>query len=60
LLAVVRPDETGDIFFVATGDGSGAHYFSKTLEEHNEAVRRFLARSRQQSQNSRSPKPAGR
>jgi UPF0755 protein len=52
VMAVVRPDETGDIFFVATGDGTGAHYFSKTLEEHNEAVRRFLARLRQ---NARSP-----
>ncbi len=46
----MRPDETGDIFFVAVGDGTGAHYFSKTLEEHNAAVRRFLARQRQQSQ----------
>jgi UPF0755 protein len=50
ILAVVRPDETGDIFFVAVGDGTGAHYFSKTLEEHNAAVKRFLARQRQQSQ----------
>jgi UPF0755 protein len=33
---------------VATGDGTGAHYFSKTLEEHNQAVRRYLARLRQQ------------
>jgi UPF0755 protein len=49
IMAVVRPDETGDIFFVAVGDGTGAHHFSKTLEEHNEAVRRFLARLRQQS-----------
>jgi UPF0755 protein len=48
LMAVVQPDVTGDIFFVATGDGTGAHHFSKTLEEHNEAVRRFLARLRQQ------------
>jgi UPF0755 protein len=47
VLAAVRPEETGAIFFVATGDGSGAHYFSKTLEEHNEAVRRYLARQRQ-------------
>jgi UPF0755 protein len=59
VMAVMQPDETGDIFFVATGDGTGAHYFSKTLEEHNEAVRRFLARVRQQSQNSRTPKPSG-
>ena len=46
VLAAVRPEETGAIFFVATGDGTGAHYFSKTLEEHNEAVRRYLARIR--------------
>ena len=47
VMAVVHPDETGDIFFVATGDGTGAHHFSKTLEEHNEAVRQFLARMHQ-------------
>lgn len=47
IMAVVQPDETGDIFFVATGDGTGAHHFSKTLEEHNAAVRRFLARLKQ-------------
>jgi UPF0755 protein len=49
VLAAVQPDETGAIYFVATGDGTGAHYFSKTLEEHNQAVRRYLARLRQQS-----------
>ena len=49
LLAAVRPEETGTIFFVATGDGTGAHYFSKTLEEHNDAVRRYLARLRGQA-----------
>ena len=53
IMAVVRPDETGDIFFVAVGDGTGAHHFSKTLEEHNEAVRQFLARLHQQSQATR-------
>lgn len=50
IMAVVHPDETGDIFFVAVGDGTGAHHFSRTLEEHDAAVRRFLARLRQQSQ----------
>lgn len=49
VLAAVQPDDTGALYFVATGDGSGAHYFSKTLEEHNQAVRRYLARLRQQS-----------
>jgi UPF0755 protein len=49
LKAVARPEETGALYFVAIGDGSGAHYFSKTLEEHNEAVRRYLARLRNQA-----------
>jgi UPF0755 protein len=42
--AATRPHETGDIFFVATGLGDGSHAFSATLEEHNAAVRRYLAR----------------
>lgn len=46
VFAAVKPDETGALYFVATGDGSGAHYFSKTLEEHNQAVKRYLARLR--------------
>ena len=48
ILAAVHPEDTGALYFVAVGDGSGAHYFSKTLEEHNEAVRRYLARLRSQ------------
>ena len=46
LEAVVNPLETGDIFFVATGAGDGSHVFSATLEEHNAAVARYLARLR--------------
>ncbi|MDX1609371.1 MAG: endolytic transglycosylase MltG [Halofilum sp. (in: g-proteobacteria)] len=34
--AAVHPDRRGEVYFVATGDGR--HVFSKTLEEHNEAV----------------------
>jgi len=60
IMAVMQPDETGDIFFVATGDGTGAHHFSKTLEEHNEAVKRFLARLRKQSQATKPPSAAPR
>lgn len=48
--AVVQPDETGALFFVATGDGDGAHFFSTTLEEHNAAVQRLLARLKKKSQ----------
>jgi UPF0755 protein len=46
ILAATRPQETGDIFFVATGIGDGSHVFSATLEEHNAAVQRYLARLR--------------
>jgi UPF0755 protein len=44
--AAVQPDKTDALYFVATGDGSGAHHFSATLEEHNAAVRSYLARLR--------------
>jgi UPF0755 protein len=46
LEAVAQPLETGDIFFVATGLGDGSHVFSTTLEQHNAAVARYLARLR--------------
>ncbi len=37
--AATHPDEQGYIYFVAKGDGS--HYFSRTLKEHNAAVRKY-------------------
>lgn len=46
IFAAVNPDESGAVFFVATGTGDGSHVFSKTLEEHNAAVARYLARLR--------------
>jgi UPF0755 protein len=46
IVAATRPLETGDIFFVATGEGDGSHVFSATLEAHNAAVARYLARLR--------------
>ena len=46
LEAVAHPLETGDIFFVATGIGDGSHVFSATLEAHNAAVAKYLARLR--------------
>jgi UPF0755 protein len=45
ILAAVRPQETGALYFVATGEG-GSHQFSATLEEHDAAVRRYLSRLR--------------
>ncbi|HTW38556.1 MAG TPA: endolytic transglycosylase MltG [Steroidobacteraceae bacterium] len=49
ILAAVRPRETGALYFVATGEG-GSHQFSATLEEHDEAVRRYLSRLRAQEE----------
>jgi UPF0755 protein len=42
LVAAVTPENTGAIYFVATGRGDGSHYFSSTLEEHEQAVRDYL------------------
>ncbi len=39
LSAVLNPATSEYLYFVAKGDGT--HYFSKTLEEHNQAVQRF-------------------
>ena len=40
LLAAVQPASTSAFYFVARGDGSSA--FSRTLDEHNQAVRRYI------------------
>jgi len=37
--ASLNPEAADYLYFVSRGDGS--HYFSATLEEHNEAVRRY-------------------
>jgi len=42
--AAVNPAQTKYLYFVATGDGG--HKFSKTLKEHNAAVREYLAQRR--------------
>ena len=39
LKAVLNPLATDDLFFVAKGNGE--HYFSETLEEHNQAVQQY-------------------
>jgi UPF0755 protein len=54
ILAAMHPDDTGELYFVATGNGG--HHFSKTLEEHNEAVKEYLAHLR--SQGTGAPRPA--
>lgn len=40
ILAVMHPKKTKALYFVAKGGGE--HYFSKTLVEHNRAVRKYL------------------
>ena len=54
LRAVMQPQDTGAIYFVATGEPDGSHYFSSTLEEHNAAVQRLLARQHARSPRGRS------
>ena len=46
LQAVLHPEQTDALYFVATGEPDGSHYFSATLAEHNRAVQRYLARLR--------------
>jgi UPF0755 protein len=41
LKAVMHPAETGYLYFVATGDSSGRHIFSTTLEDHEKAVDKY-------------------
>lgn len=38
--AVLHPDKGKSLYFVA--DGTGGHYFSRNLEEHNRAVRKYI------------------
>lgn len=46
LQASAHPADGDSLYFVA--DGEGGHRFSRTLEEHNRAVRQYLQRRRQQ------------
>jgi UPF0755 protein len=48
LLAAVHPDQTDDLYFVATGQGG--HHFSQTLAQHDAALRAYLVRLREQQQ----------
>ncbi len=44
ILAALHPARHDYIFFVAKADGSGAHTFTRTAEEHMAAVREYRAR----------------
>ncbi len=60
LRAAVQPEATDALYFVATGRGDGAHHFSRTLEEHNSAVKAYLTRLRGQEHGSHPKPPAQR
>ena len=42
--AVLDPDMSDFLYFVATGNGDGSHNFSKTKKEHDFAVSEYLSR----------------
>lgn len=39
--AALKPAESDALYFVARPDGSGAHHFSSTIAEHNEATAKY-------------------
>ena len=39
--AVMHPEATTALYFVARADGTGRHQFSDTIEQHNAAVRKY-------------------
>ena len=45
--ATAHPAQTDALYFVASAAGDGSHVFSSTLEQHNAAVARYVARQRQ-------------
>ncbi len=47
LEAATRPADGDALYFVAVGDDSGRHVFSRTLDEHNAAVREYVRRYRE-------------
>ncbi len=46
IVAVLNPEKSDALYFVAIGDGSGGHYFSTTYAEHQRALQRYLERLR--------------
>ncbi len=56
LAAAVNPKAGKTLYFVAKGNGS--HYFSATLAEHNQAVRRYQLKRRDNYRSSPKPSPA--
>ena len=50
LRAATHPADGDALYFVAVGDGSGRHVFTRSLAEHQDAVREYLQRYRAQQQ----------
>ena len=50
LRAATHPAEGDALYFVAVGDGSGRHVFTRSLADHQGAVREYLQRYRAQQQ----------
>ena len=48
LRAATQPAPGDTLYFVAIGDGSGRHVFTRSLAEHEAAVRDYVQRYRQQ------------
>jgi UPF0755 protein len=46
IYAALHPTPGNDLYFVATGLGDGSHKFSETKEQHDAAVKEYLARQR--------------
>jgi len=46
LEAAGNPSEGDSMFFMARGDGTGRHFFSQTLDEHNAAYRQYVKNKR--------------
>ncbi|MDH3441453.1 MAG: endolytic transglycosylase MltG [Gammaproteobacteria bacterium] len=44
--AALNPADGTELYFVATGLGDGSHKFSDTKDQHDQAVREYLARQR--------------
>lgn len=42
IMAALHPSTTAYLYFVAKGDGSHTHQFSKTLQEHRSAVKAYI------------------
>ncbi len=59
LRAALEPAKTKYLYFVARPDGSGAHAFSETLEQHQRAVARYR-RATKTAQQKDAPRPLSR